>query len=218
MCQREGVKDKGEGEAHALGKVFCTKYTFLWKIMCRMHQTWMRALLEQLSVEGAVSCCRMCACTHRKSHERAGARSWTGAWPRLPRSALCWSSPSSRTPPSPWPSTSRPPWPPSARTSRCGAEDGHVGSMQSASCLRQAPVALYLRIGAGRYQLCLIRCPPRRPWLIFYSHCKILSMPCRSVCGVAAQVRRFSRYVLGEGMEKRSTDFAAEVAAQTGQA
>ncbi len=32
------------------------------------------------------------------------------------------------------------------------------------------------------------------------------------------QVRRFSRYVLGEGLEKRSTDFAAEVAAQTGQA
>ena len=32
------------------------------------------------------------------------------------------------------------------------------------------------------------------------------------------QVRRFSRYVLGEGLEKRSMDFAAEVAAQTGQA
>ena len=32
------------------------------------------------------------------------------------------------------------------------------------------------------------------------------------------QVRRFSRYVLGEGIEKRSDDFAAEVAAATGKA
>jgi elongation factor Ts len=30
------------------------------------------------------------------------------------------------------------------------------------------------------------------------------------------QVRRFSRYVLGEGIEKKTSDFAAEVAAQTG--
>ena len=35
---------------------------------------------------------------------------------------------------------------------------------------------------------------------------------------VCVQVRRFSRYNLGEGMEKKSNDFAAEVAAQTGQA
>ena len=35
---------------------------------------------------------------------------------------------------------------------------------------------------------------------------------------VRVQVRRFSRYNLGEGMEKKSNDFAAEVAAQTGQA
>ena len=32
------------------------------------------------------------------------------------------------------------------------------------------------------------------------------------------QVRRFVRYTLGEGLEKRSNDFAAEVAAQTARA
>ena len=31
------------------------------------------------------------------------------------------------------------------------------------------------------------------------------------------QIRRFSRYVLGEGLEKKQTDFAAEVAAAAGQ-
>ena len=30
------------------------------------------------------------------------------------------------------------------------------------------------------------------------------------------QIRRFIRYNLGEGIEKKSQDFAAEVAAQTG--
>ena len=34
--------------------------------------------------------------------------------------------------------------------------------------------------------------------------------------GENIQVRRFVRFNLGEGIEKRSTDFAAEVAAQTG--
>jgi elongation factor Ts len=34
--------------------------------------------------------------------------------------------------------------------------------------------------------------------------------------GENIQVRRFSRFKLGEGIEKRSTDFAAEVAAQAG--
>jgi len=34
--------------------------------------------------------------------------------------------------------------------------------------------------------------------------------------GEKIQVRRFSRFVLGEGIEKEETDFAAEVAAQTG--
>jgi elongation factor Ts len=34
--------------------------------------------------------------------------------------------------------------------------------------------------------------------------------------GENIQVRRFSRFVLGEGIEKQETDFAAEVAAQTG--
>jgi elongation factor Ts len=34
--------------------------------------------------------------------------------------------------------------------------------------------------------------------------------------GENIQVRRFSRFVLGEGIEKEETDFAAEVAAQTG--
>lgn len=33
--------------------------------------------------------------------------------------------------------------------------------------------------------------------------------------GENIQVRRFTRFNLGEGIEKRSTDFAAEVAAQT---
>ena len=36
--------------------------------------------------------------------------------------------------------------------------------------------------------------------------------------GENIRVRRFVRYDLGEGIEKRSDDFAAEVAAQTGQA
>ncbi len=35
--------------------------------------------------------------------------------------------------------------------------------------------------------------------------------------GENIQVRRFSRFVLGEGIEKEETDFAAEVAAQAGQ-
>jgi len=34
--------------------------------------------------------------------------------------------------------------------------------------------------------------------------------------GENIKIRRFSRYVLGEGLEKRSDDFAAEVAAQAG--
>ena len=34
--------------------------------------------------------------------------------------------------------------------------------------------------------------------------------------GENIKVRRFSRFVLGEGLEKRSDDFAAEVAAQVG--
>ena len=54
-----------------------------------------------------------------------------------------------------------------------------------------------------------------------------LAVPPVLVCVAAArgfdmatrvQVRRFSRYNLGEGLEKKSNDFAAEVAAQTGQA
>lgn len=35
--------------------------------------------------------------------------------------------------------------------------------------------------------------------------------------GEAIRVRRFARFVLGEGLEKRQDDFAAEVAAQVGQ-
>lgn len=38
-----------------------------------------------------------------------------------------------------------------------------------------------------------------------------------SQLGENIQVRRFTRFVLGEGIEKHETDFAAEVAAQTGQ-
>ena len=34
----------------------------------------------------------------------------------------------------------------------------------------------------------------------------------------ALQVRRFARFVLGEGIEKKQEDFAAEIAAATGQA
>jgi elongation factor Ts len=34
--------------------------------------------------------------------------------------------------------------------------------------------------------------------------------------GENIQVRRFARFILGEGIEKEETDFAAEVAAQTG--
>jgi elongation factor Ts len=37
-----------------------------------------------------------------------------------------------------------------------------------------------------------------------------------STIGENIKIRRFSRYVLGEGLEKRSDDFAAEVAAQVG--
>lgn len=36
--------------------------------------------------------------------------------------------------------------------------------------------------------------------------------------GENIQVRRFERFVLGEGIEKKNEDFAAEVAKQTGQA
>ncbi len=36
--------------------------------------------------------------------------------------------------------------------------------------------------------------------------------------GENIKVRRFSRYVLGEGLEKKVDDFAAEVAAQVGMA
>ena len=36
--------------------------------------------------------------------------------------------------------------------------------------------------------------------------------------GEKIEIRRFARFNLGEGLEKRSSDFAAEVAAQTGQA
>jgi elongation factor Ts len=35
--------------------------------------------------------------------------------------------------------------------------------------------------------------------------------------GENIQVRRFVRFVLGEGIQKEETDFAAEVAAQMGQ-
>lgn len=37
-----------------------------------------------------------------------------------------------------------------------------------------------------------------------------------SKCGENVQVRRFVRFVLGEGLEKKSSDFAAEVAAMAG--
>jgi elongation factor Ts len=37
-----------------------------------------------------------------------------------------------------------------------------------------------------------------------------------AVIGENIQVRRFVRYVLGEGLEKKTTDFAAEVAAAVG--
>jgi len=37
-----------------------------------------------------------------------------------------------------------------------------------------------------------------------------------AVIGENIQIRRFARFVLGEGLEKRSEDFAAEVAAQIG--
>lgn len=38
-----------------------------------------------------------------------------------------------------------------------------------------------------------------------------------SVIAMFVQIRRFVRYNLGEGIEKKTQDFAAEVAAQTGQ-
>ncbi|MEG3439212.1 translation elongation factor Ts [Pannus brasiliensis CCIBt3594] len=38
-----------------------------------------------------------------------------------------------------------------------------------------------------------------------------------AVLGENIQIRRFTRFVLGEGIEKETTDFAAEVAAQMGQ-
>jgi elongation factor Ts len=38
-----------------------------------------------------------------------------------------------------------------------------------------------------------------------------------STLGENIQIRRFQRFVLGEGIEKEETDFAAEVAAQMGQ-
>jgi elongation factor Ts len=37
-----------------------------------------------------------------------------------------------------------------------------------------------------------------------------------STIGENIKIRRFSRFVLGEGLEKRSNDFAAEVAAMQG--
>ena len=40
-------------------------------------------------------------------------------------------------------------------------------------------------------------------------------MLCRAVSCCAVQVRRFVKYNLGEGLEKKSNDFAAEVAQQT---
>lgn len=39
---------------------------------------------------------------------------------------------------------------------------------------------------------------------------------CLTLSILLVQIRRFSRYVLGEGIEKKTSDFAAEVAAQTG--
>lgn len=41
--------------------------------------------------------------------------------------------------------------------------------------------------------------------------------PCGYMLWLSLQIRRFVRYNLGEGIEKKSQDFAAEVAAQTGQ-
>ena len=38
-----------------------------------------------------------------------------------------------------------------------------------------------------------------------------------NVFALLLQIRRFVRYNLGEGIEKKTQDFAAEVAAQTGQ-
>ncbi len=37
-----------------------------------------------------------------------------------------------------------------------------------------------------------------------------------AACGENIQVRRFSRFVLGEGIEKKESNLAAEVAAATG--
>ena len=46
--------------------------------------------------------------------------------------------------------------------------------------------------------------------LVSYGCCELRIAP--------VQVRRFARYVLGEGIEKRENNLAAEVAAATGQA
>ncbi len=44
---------------------------------------------------------------------------------------------------------------------------------------------------------------------------RLLTCVCVCVCVNVPQVRRFIRYNLGEGLEKKANDFAAEVAQQT---
>lgn len=50
---------------------------------------------------------------------------------------------------------------------------------------------------------------PRRGTVLVYAWVNVVIL--------LVQIRRFVRYNLGEGIEKKTQDFAAEVAAQTGQ-
>ncbi len=92
------------------------------------------------------------------------------------------------------------------------------GSNERSVSFSPPATAFFARVRAGVIWLGATICSASLVGVHLFTPSDAQSTPCRSMGGVAAQVRRFSRYVLGEGMEKRSTDFAAEVAAQTGQA
>ncbi|MBF2056488.1 MAG: translation elongation factor Ts [Cyanobacterium sp. T60_A2020_053] len=69
------------------------------------------------------------------------------------------------------------------------------------------------RINKRLGEMCLLSQPYIRDQAITIE--ELITQQVASI-GENIQVRRFARFVLGEGIEKEETDFAAEVAAQTG--
>ncbi len=84
--------------------------------------------------------------------------------------------------------------------------------------LQSKPEAIRAKIAEGRVKkLVQERVLLEQPYLLDQS--KTVGEAVKeaiAACGENVQIRRFSRFVLGEGVEKKESNLAAEVAAATG--